>query len=177
MMKEIEKKYGVKTEVVSYNGPGGGWPYVEIIGDKESLKAVYEIWYCNGNVDSCDSFEDVFKEAIPVGINEAESKLNENLLGQTAKIFFNADGAVKEDITTTMALQDEMEIHEDGLTATLFGQKKIIEDVLAENGIEGTVVWMEGPSHYDFEWDVGIALADKDPNAIQRAESILNGLL
>lgn len=116
------------------------------------------------------------KKQITEAIAYWKKMLNENLLGQTAKIFFNADSAVKEDIVTTMALQDEMGIHEDGLTATVFGQKKIIEDVLAENGIEGTVVWMEGPVHYDFEWDVGIALKDNDPNTIERANSILNGL-
>lgn len=37
IMREIEKEYKVKATVVSWTGPGGGWPEMKFEGSKENL--------------------------------------------------------------------------------------------------------------------------------------------
>jgi hypothetical protein len=48
---KLEKKNGVKADVLDYDGPGGGWPEVMFTGTIQDMEKFLK-WYHNGDTSS-----------------------------------------------------------------------------------------------------------------------------
>jgi len=58
--------YGLEEKVLIKNGPGGGWPLVEIVGPMCSIEAYLLDHYANDR----DELQEIMKTAKPVGQSE-----------------------------------------------------------------------------------------------------------
>ena len=57
-LKDVERKFNIRSSITDLEGAGGGWPDVMFTGKEQDLLAFYN--YMNGGINMSDEFYDFF---------------------------------------------------------------------------------------------------------------------
>lgn len=101
-LKKLLKKNKVDMKIITMNGPGGGWPVVELSGDKEDLIKVLadcDYGWCDEDMEEfIEEANGSFKAVVPttkdrlVSVNEAEVNSDEEFVEYAMTVLKNAFG-------------------------------------------------------------------------------------
>ena len=101
-LKKLLKKNNVDMKIITMDGPGGGWPLVELSGDKKDLIKVLadcDYGWCDEDMEEfIEEANGSFKTVVPttkdrlVSVNEAEVNSDEEFVEYAMTVLKNAFG-------------------------------------------------------------------------------------
>lgn len=92
-LKKLLKKYNVKMKILTMNGPGGGWPEVEMTGSREDLQSILADpngWDDPELGEYIEESNDTFAVKVKA-VNEAKFKIGEYIKAKTDSDDFDGD--------------------------------------------------------------------------------------
>ena len=92
-LKKLLKKYNVKMKILTMNGPGGGWPEVEMTGSREDLQSILADpngWDDPELGEYIEESNDAFAVKVKA-VNEAKFKIGEYIKAKTDSDDFDGD--------------------------------------------------------------------------------------